>query len=35
MIYIKGINDTERKLCENDTKRRKIFNKKWKNVFMF
>ena len=31
---IKGINDTEKKLCENDAKRRKKFNKKRKNVLM-
>ena len=28
LIYIKGIKDTERKLCENNAKRRKRFNKK-------
>ena len=32
LIYIKGIKDTKRKQCENDAKRRKKFNKKWKNV---
>ena len=34
LIYIKGIKDTEKKLCENDAKRRKNFNKKWKNVLI-
>ena len=34
MTYIKGIKDTEKKLCENDVKRSKNFNKKWKNVLM-
>ena len=34
LIFIKGINDTEKKLCENDAKRRKKFNKKWKNVLI-
>ena len=32
LIYITGIKDTEKKLCENNTKRRKKFDKKWKNV---
>ena len=31
LIYIKGIKDTEKKLCENNAKKRKKFNK-WKNV---
>ena len=31
LIYIKGIKDMEKKLCENDAKRRKKFNKIWKN----
>ena len=34
LIYIKGIKDTEKKLCENNAKRRKKFNKKWKNVLI-
>ena len=33
LICIKGIKDTEKKLCENDAKRRKQFNKKWKKYF--
>ena len=33
LIYIKGIRDTEEKLCENNAKRRKEFNK-WKNVLI-
>ena len=32
LIYIKSIKDTENKLCESNAKRRKKFNKKWKNV---
>ena len=28
LIYIKDIKDTKKKLCENDAKRRKKFNKK-------
>ena len=28
LIYIKGFRDTEKRLCENNTKRRKKFNKK-------
>ena len=32
MIFIKGIEDTKKKLCENDAKRRERFNKKWENV---
>ena len=31
LIYIK---DIKKKLCENDAKRRKKFNKKWKNVLI-
>ena len=34
LIYIKGIKDTEKKLCESNAKRRKKFNKKWKNVLI-
>ena len=34
LIYIKGIKDTEKKVCENDARRRKKFNKKWKNVLI-
>ena len=34
LTYIKGIKDTEKKLCENDAKRRKKYNKKWKNVLI-
>ena len=34
LIYIKGVKDTEKKLYENDAKRRKKFNKKWKNVLI-
>ena len=34
LIYIKGIKDIEKKLCKNDAKRRKKFNKKWKNVLI-
>ena len=34
LIYIKGIKNTENKLCESNEKRRKIFNKKWKNVLI-
>ena len=33
-IYVKRIMDTEKKLCENDSKRRKKFNKIWKNVLV-
>ena len=33
--YVKGIKNTEKKLCENDTKRRKKINKKWKNVLKY
>ena len=34
LIYIKGIKVIEKKLCENDEKRRKKFDKKWKNVLI-
>ena len=34
LIYIKDIKDTEKKLSENDAKRRKKINKKWKNVLI-
>ena len=34
LIYINDIKGTKKKLCENDAKRRKIFNKKWKNVLI-
>ena len=34
LIYIKGIKDTKKKLCENNAKLRKKFNKKWKNVLI-
>ena len=34
LIYIKGITDTKKKLCENNAKRRKKINKKWKNVLI-
>ena len=34
LTYIKGIKDTKKKLCENDGKRRKKFNKKWKSVLL-
>ena len=34
LIYIKGIEDIEKKLGESDTKRRKKFNKKWKNTLI-
>ena len=34
LIYIKGINDTKKKLCENNVKRKKKINKKWKNVLI-
>ena len=30
----KGIKDTEKELCENDAKRRKKFNKEWKNILI-
>ena len=34
LTYIKGIKDTKKKLCENNAKRRKKINKKWKNVLI-
>ena len=34
LIYIKGIKDTEKKVCESNEKRRKKFNKEWKNVLI-
>ena len=34
LIYIKGIKDTEKKLCESNAKRRKKFYKKWKNILI-
>ena len=34
LIFIKGIKDPEKKLCENDAKRRTKFNKKWKNILI-
>ena len=34
LIYIKGMKDTEKKLCENNVKRREKINKKWKNVLI-
>ena len=34
LIYIKGIKDTEKKLCENSAKRIKNFNKEWKKVLI-
>ena len=34
LIYIKGIKNTEKKLCENNAKRRKKFNKKWKDLLI-
>ena len=33
-MHIKGIMDTEKKLCENAAKRRVKFNKKWENVLI-
>ena len=32
--YTKGLEDTEKKLCENDAKRKNKINKKWKNVLI-
>ena len=32
LIYIECINDTKKKILENNAKRRNKFNKKWKNV---
>ena len=34
MTFVKDIKDTKKELCENDAKRRKKFNKKWKNVLI-
>ena len=34
LIYIKGIKDTKKKLCENEAKRRKKINKEWTNVLI-
>ena len=34
LIYIKGIKDAKKKLCENDAERGKKINKKWKNVLI-
>ena len=34
LVYIKSMQDTEKKLCENGAERRKKFNKKWKNVLI-
>ena len=34
LIYIKGIKGTDKKLCDSNAKRRKKFNKKWKNVLI-
>ena len=34
LICIKGIKDTEKKLYENNAKRRNKFNKKWKNILI-
>ena len=33
LIYIKGIKDTKKKLCENNAKRRKKINKKYGKTF--
>ena len=33
-IYILKTKHIEKKLCENDAKKRKKFNKKWKNVLI-
>ena len=32
LIFIKNIKDTKKKQCENDARRRKKINKKWKSV---
>ena len=32
LTYVKGIQDIQKKLSENDAKRRKKINKKWENV---
>ena len=34
LIYVKDITDTEKKLCENDAKRRQKFKKKLKNILI-
>ena len=34
LIYIKSIKNIEKKLCENDAKSKKTFNKKWENVLI-
>ena len=34
LIYINDIEDTKKKLCENDAKKKKKLNKKWKNVLI-
>ena len=34
LVYIKSIKDIEKKLCENDAKRRKKFIKKWENILI-
>ena len=34
LIYIKGIKNIGKKLCENDAKRKKEINKKWKNLLI-
>ena len=34
LISIKGIKKIEKKLCENDAKRKKKLNKKWKKVLI-
>ena len=34
LICIKGIKDTEKKLCENYGQKEKKINKKWKNVLI-
>ena len=34
LIYIKNIKNIEKRLCKNGAKRKKKFNKKWKNVLI-
>ena len=34
LMYTKGVKDIKKKLCENDAKRKKTINKKWKNVLI-
>ena len=34
LVYIKSIKDIEKKLCQNDAKRRKKFIKKWENILI-